>query len=105
MTRIAATWPFLEFVDAATGDGEVVARTAARSPPPTRAGGQDDGSYTNSLKLASNRLLLSQASREQECFFFELVYISTLGTGISTYNSRQGQLRITLWGEKRPLGK
>ena len=35
----------------ATGDGEVVSRTAARSPPPTRAGGQDDGSYTNSLKL------------------------------------------------------
>ena len=29
----------------------MVARTAARSPPPTRAGGQDDGSYTNSLKL------------------------------------------------------
>ncbi len=34
-----------------TGTGEVVSRTAARSPPPTRAGGQDDGSYTNSLKL------------------------------------------------------
>ena len=34
----------------ATGTGEVVSRTAARSPPPTRAGGQDDGSYTNSLK-------------------------------------------------------
>ena len=35
----------------ATETGEVVSRTAARSPPPTRAGGQDDGSYTNSLKL------------------------------------------------------
>ena len=35
---------------AATGATEVVSRTAARSPPPTRAGGQDDGSYTNSLK-------------------------------------------------------
>ena len=34
----------------ATGTAEVVSRTAARSPPPTRAGGQDDGSYTNSLK-------------------------------------------------------
>ena len=35
----------------ATGAGEVVARPAARTPHPTRAGGQDDGSYTNSLKL------------------------------------------------------
>ena len=34
----------------AAGTTEVVSRTAARSPPPTRAGGQDDGSYTNSLK-------------------------------------------------------
>ena len=29
---------------------EVVAATAARTLPSTRAGGQDDGSYTNSLK-------------------------------------------------------
>ena len=35
----------------ATGAGEVVARPAGRTPHPTRAGGQDDGSYTNSLKL------------------------------------------------------
>ena len=34
----------------ATGAGEVVAGSAARTPHPTRAGGQDDGSYTNSLK-------------------------------------------------------
>ena len=34
----------------ATGAVEVVARPAARTPHPTRAGGQDDGSYTNSLK-------------------------------------------------------
>ena len=33
------------------GEREMVARTAARSPPPTRAGGQDGGSYTNSLKI------------------------------------------------------
>ena len=54
MTRIVAFWPFLEFVAGAagaTGETEMVSRTAARSPPPTRAGGQDDGSYTNSLKL------------------------------------------------------
>jgi len=34
----------------ATGAGEVVARPAARTPHPTCAGGQDDCSYTNSLK-------------------------------------------------------
>ena len=48
--RIVAFWPFLELVTGDGGEGEVVARGAARSPPPTRAGGQDDGSYTNSLK-------------------------------------------------------
>ena len=51
MTRIVAFWPFLEFVTAAGGESEMASRTADRSPPPTRAGGQDDGSYTNSLKL------------------------------------------------------
>ena len=35
---------FLEFVTASGGEAEVVSRTAARSSPPTRAGGQDDGS-------------------------------------------------------------
>ena len=35
----------------ATGAIEVVARGVAQGPPPTRAGGQHDGSYTNSLKL------------------------------------------------------
>ena len=50
MTRIVAFWPFLELVAGATGESEMASRTAARSPPPTRAGGQDDGSYTNSLK-------------------------------------------------------
>ena len=34
-----------------TGETEVVSKTAARTPLPTHAGGQDDGSYTNSLKL------------------------------------------------------
>ena len=49
--RVVAFWPFLEFVAGATGATEVVARGAPQGPPPTRAGGQDDGSYTNSLKL------------------------------------------------------
>ena len=54
VTRRAATWAFLELAGGTTADAveaEVVSRTAARGPPPTRAGGQDDGSYTNSLKL------------------------------------------------------
>ena len=34
-----------------TGATEVVSKTVARTPLPTHAGGQDDGSYTNSLKL------------------------------------------------------
>ena len=33
------------------GAAEMVSKTAARTPPPTHAGGHDDGSYTNSLKL------------------------------------------------------
>ena len=33
-----------------TGETEVVSKTVARTPLPTHAGGQDDGSYTNSLK-------------------------------------------------------
>ena len=44
----------LELATGATGATratEVVSRTVARTPPPTRAGGQDDGSYTNSLKI------------------------------------------------------
>ncbi len=40
----------------ATGAGEVVARPAGRTPHPTRAGGQDDGSYTNSPKPLLTRL-------------------------------------------------
>ena len=36
------------------GETEMASRTAARSPPPTRAGGQDDGNYTISLKLQSD---------------------------------------------------
>ena len=40
----------LELATGAAGATEVVSRTVARTPPPTRAGGQDDGSYTNSLK-------------------------------------------------------
>ena len=48
---LRATSAFLEFAAGAAGGAEVVSRTAARTPPPTRAGGQDDGSYTNSLKL------------------------------------------------------
>ncbi len=56
VTRIAVRSAFLEFAagDAgaagAAGEGEVVSKAAPQTPPPTHAGGQDDGSYTNSLK-------------------------------------------------------
>ena len=49
----------LEFVTELTepgGPGEVVSRPATRTPHPTRTGGQDDGSYTNSLKLVKKLL-------------------------------------------------
>ncbi len=54
LPRRRIRYAFLELVTDATdaaGAGEVVARPAARTPHPTRAGGQDDGGYTNSLKL------------------------------------------------------
>ena len=41
----------LEFEAEKTGEAEVVSKTLARTPPSTHAGGQDDGSYTNSLKI------------------------------------------------------
>ena len=53
-TRIAIRSAFLELATGATGaagEGEVVSKPAPQTPPPTHAGGQDDGSYTNSLKL------------------------------------------------------
>ena len=41
---------FLEHAAEVTAVTEMVSRMLARSPPSTHAGGQDDGSYTNSLK-------------------------------------------------------
>ena len=41
---------FLEHAAGEAGVTEVVSKTAPQTPPPTHAGGQDDGSYTNSLK-------------------------------------------------------
>ena len=55
VTRIAIRSAFLELATGATGATELVSKTVARTPPPTRAGGQDDGSYTNSLKIGINR--------------------------------------------------
>ncbi len=49
--RIVIRSAFLELVTDATDATEVVSRPTARTPHPTRTGGQDDGSYTNSLKL------------------------------------------------------
>ena len=33
----------------------MVSKAVARTPPPTHAGGQDDGSYTNSLKKVGKK--------------------------------------------------
>ena len=55
----------------AAGAAEVVSRTAARSPPPTRAGGQDDGSYTNSLKLY---YILSYLILSYNILYYTIVY-------------------------------
>ena len=54
VTRIAIRSAFLELAAGTTrttGAAEVVSKTARQTPPPTHAGGQDDGSYTNSLKI------------------------------------------------------
>ena len=62
VTRIAIRSAFLELATGATAEAgatEVVSRTVARTPPPTHAGGQDDGSYTNSLKQNNGFRLLS----------------------------------------------
>ena len=57
VTRIAIRSAFLEHAAGNHGShgshGSGV-KNSARSPPPTRAGGQDDGSYTHSLKLYGN---------------------------------------------------
>ena len=52
-SRLRCLRTFLELVAAATAAADVVSSTAARTPPSTRAGGQDDGSETNSLKLSN----------------------------------------------------
>ena len=53
---------FLEHAAEVTEVTEMVSRMLARSPPSTHAGGQDDGSYTNSLELlsiTSDQIILS----------------------------------------------
>ncbi len=46
----------------ATDEGEVVSRPATRTPHPTRTGGQDDGSYTNSLKISCTYIVYIKGS-------------------------------------------
>ena len=67
VTRIAVRSAFLELATGAAGaagaagEAEVVSKPAPQTPPPTHAGGQDDGSYTNSLKKFSfGQSILSQ---------------------------------------------
>ncbi len=56
----------------ASGAGEVVARLAARTPHPTRAGGQDDGSYTNSLKKLGCKHLKAEGPEKDQVLTAEL---------------------------------
>ncbi len=59
----SAFWELVAEVTVATVATEVVSRSAARTLPSTRTGGQDDGSYTNSLKIGlrpSHRPLLNR---------------------------------------------
>ena len=54
VTTLSMKTPFLELETGQTGETgetEMVSKTVAQTPPPTHAGGQDDGSYTNSLKI------------------------------------------------------
>ncbi len=44
LRRLSVRSPFLELVTDATDPAEVVASSAAQTPPSTRAGGQDDES-------------------------------------------------------------
>ena len=45
-----AIWEFANAATGAAGATEVFSKTVAQTPPSTHAGGQGDGSYTNSLK-------------------------------------------------------
>ena len=55
LTTLSAKTPILGHTSGIPPDSadepEMVSFTSARTPPLSRAGGQDDGSYTNSLKL------------------------------------------------------
>ena len=55
-TAISAFLEHAAEVTEVTAVTEMVSRMLARSPPSTHAGGQDDGSYTNSLKLHDIRV-------------------------------------------------
>ena len=66
VTRIAVRSAFLELATGAAGDAgeaEVVSKPAPQTPPPTHAGGQDDGSYTNSLKSKPYK-----KTKENQCY-------------------------------------
>ena len=66
------------------GAGEVVSRPATRTPHPTRTGGQDDGSYTNSLKKGQCAICLAfflAASGNLFCNYLKQVVASKHASG------------------------
>ena len=58
ITCIVIRFEFWKFVAGVTGEPEVASRKPAWATP-TRVGGQDDGSYANSLKQVSQPYVLS----------------------------------------------
>ena len=73
------------FSDISDASAEMVSSTAARTLPNTRAGGQDDGSYTNSLKLLFLffcRFCLSPGRTSVQRFFF---FCNTLTQNVICY--------------------
>ena len=60
-----------------TGKVEVVSKTVARTPLATQAGGQDDNSYTNSLKLEYNMIRVHASVGKHVSYIYISKYIYT----------------------------
>ena len=89
--------------------GEVVARPPARTPHPTRVGGQDDGSYTNSLKKYIYTKVLVRCSSGFSAFvvFLHMLHMRkhrylSHGSHFGTQNGRSG-LPGCCWSARRPV--
>ena len=66
---------------------EVVSKTAARSPLSTLCGGQDEGSYTNSLK---SKVIFSSHSKTHDCSFYDSIDKHPNGHVVSLQSHHKG---------------